>query len=153
MIAGEGSAACGVGRIATRHPRRVSCRRFANPQLCVSVCLIWIRLRFTLAGLSALCESCRRFCIGQCLRQSKPSTAFNESIAAGSFQSLWKQERTIAINRACNAVRDQGVGGSNPLSPTISYQAFSWTLDLDLRRGTPKRAPTRHFRCHSPFPF
>ena len=40
-------------------------------------------------------------------------------------QSLWKPQDSTGFNRLLNLVRDQGVGGSNPLSPTNCFQLLT----------------------------
>src|SRR4029077_1129346 len=44
-------------------------------------------------------------------------------------------------------VRDAGVGGSNPLTPTISYISA-----ISALRGPHAKTPPRHRHLHSPLP-
>jgi hypothetical protein len=46
----------------------------------------------------------------------------------------YKQRISTSFNNRWNLVRDQGVGGSNPLSPTIYFQA-------DTHLPSPKKFP------------
>jgi len=41
------------------------------------------------------------------------------------YQSVRNPRISIDFNRVWNLVRDQGVGGSNPLSPTIYFQQLT----------------------------
>ena len=65
---------------------------------------------------------CRRFCSCQSIRNHQNSTDFNERPATDSISITWKQQNSIDFNRCLNLVRDQGVGGSNPLSPTNLFK-------------------------------
>ena len=51
-------------------------------------------------------------------------------------------------------VRDQGVGGSNPLSPTISNQVLADTRRVGEKQGLPKKDLhwRKRFRCGHEFP-
>ena len=66
---------------------------------------------------------CRRFCDGQTFHVQHESTIFNKERATGSISINYKLQISIDFHNARNLVRDQGVGGSNPLSPTIFFQA------------------------------
>jgi hypothetical protein len=48
----------------------------------------------------------------------------NKETTSASKQSSWGHRISIGLNRVWKAVRDQGVGGSNPLSPTIYVQQY-----------------------------
>jgi len=63
-------------------------------------------------------NKCRRFCSCQSTRLQQRSTDFNKQAAIGSTAITWNQQNSTDFNRVWNLVRDQGVGGSNPLSPT-----------------------------------
>ena len=56
---------------------------------------------------------------------------------SGSKQTPCELHISIAFNKSFNLVRDQGVGGSNPLSPTIIFnnlQSFHLTGKFHCRR-------------------
>src|ERR1041385_9092161 len=63
----------------------------------------------------------REKCDTQSLGLPKSSTAFHERPATGSITATYEQQNPTNSNRPWNLVRDQGVGGSNPLSPTIIF--------------------------------
>ena len=69
---------------------------------------------------------CRRFCSCQSTKIQQRSTAFNEQPATGSTAISWKRKTSTSFNRCWNLVRDQGVGGSNPLSPTICFHSLTF---------------------------
>ena len=46
--------------------------------------------------------------------------AFNEVAATHSIKNSYFNAISTGFNKQLNLVRDQGVGGSNPLSPIIS---------------------------------
>jgi hypothetical protein len=73
---------------------------------------------------------CRRFCSYQSTRVQQKSTSFNGEGVTGSTAITWKQQNSTDFNKAWNLVRDQGVGGSNPLSPTnlFNYLQQRWEL-------------------------
>src|ERR1700680_1987068 len=53
------------------------------------------------------------------------STEFNsahDQRAKSSTSITWKQQISTNLNKCRNLVRDQGVGGSNPLSPTNLFK-------------------------------
>ena len=56
---------------------------------------------------------CRRFCVGQSLKEPQSPTAFNERFATGSITINYEQQNSTEFNRVLNLVRDQEVGGSN----------------------------------------
>lgn len=72
---------------------------------------------------------CSRFRSGQSLEEPRTSTEVNKVAANRSIQSSCGQQISAGFNRLWSAVRDQGVGGLNPLSPTIfkirNLRAFS----------------------------
>ncbi len=68
---------------------------------------------------------CRRFCDGQSFKLQHGSTSFNNERATGSTSINYKLQISTDINNGRNLVRDQGVGGSNPLSPTNLSLAHS----------------------------
>jgi hypothetical protein len=60
---------------------------------------------------------CRQICVGESLRLQQIATAFNERLCNRFNINQLRQQNSTAFNRGQNLVRDQGVGGSNPLSP------------------------------------
>jgi len=61
--------------------------------------------------------SCRRFCCRQSLKE--PGEFSFQREARNRFNiNLLKPQNSTGFNNCWNLVRDQGVGGSNPLSPT-----------------------------------
>src|SRR5579872_1688828 len=80
-----------------------------------------------LAGPRDSKGTCRRFCSCQSLKELQDSAAFNKQPATGSISTSYEQLISASFNKVLNVVRDQGVGGSNPLSPTNVFnklQAF-----------------------------
>ncbi len=61
---------------------------------------------------------CRQICDSESLRLQQIAAAFNERLATGSISISYEQQIPTGFNTRWNLVRDQGVGGSNPLSPT-----------------------------------
>src|SRR5215470_17023759 len=61
-------------------------------------------------------DYCRRFCSCESTRLQQHSIAFNEQPTSGSAAITWKPQNFTSFNSGWNLVRDQGVGGSNPLS-------------------------------------
>jgi len=67
-------------------------------------------------------RDCSRNCNCQSLQEPQTSTDFNDRHATGSISISYKPQTSTGFNSLWNLVRDQGVGGSNPLSPTILNQ-------------------------------
>ena len=67
---------------------------------------------------SGIPVNCRRFCSCQSTLVQQKSTSFNDEGATDTTAITWKQQNSTDFNKGWNLVRDQGVGGSNPLSPT-----------------------------------
>src|SRR5664280_1849009 len=63
-------------------------------------------------------RDCSRNCNCQSLQEPQTSTDFNDRHATGSISISYKPQLSTDFNNLWNLVRDQGVGGSNPLSPT-----------------------------------
>jgi predicted nucleic acid-binding protein len=61
---------------------------------------------------------CSRICGGESIQNRSDSTAFKQQPATGSTPISYGQQNSTNLNKGWNLVRDQGVGGSNPLSPT-----------------------------------
>src|SRR5258708_36256640 len=80
---------------------------------------------------------CRRFCVGQSIRVQQRLTTDEPPAATRSTSITCELHNSIEFNKRWNLVRDQGVGGSNPLSPTNCFQAhkryfwFSAYIDGD----------------------
>ena len=76
---------------------------------------------------------CRRFCSCQSTRVQQKSADFNMQAATGSTSITWNRQNSIDFNKVWNLVRDQGVGGSNPLSPTNCFQSLAPESQLPNR--------------------
>jgi hypothetical protein len=61
---------------------------------------------------------CGRFCGGKSTQKQQISIAFNKERASTSIKISYGPQNSTGFNKHLNRVRDQGVGGSNPLSPT-----------------------------------
>lgn len=55
------------------------------------------------------------------------STAFKTRSVTDSIEITWKQRDSTVFNKGWNLVPDQGVGGSNPLSPTDLFKRINST--------------------------
>ena len=47
-------------------------------------------------------------------------------LASGTIQITWNHRISLDFTKRLNLVRDQGVGGSNPLSPTNIFNNLQW---------------------------
>src|ERR1035437_5004522 len=72
-------------------------------------------------------RDCSRNCNCQSLQEPQTSTDFNDRHATGSISISYKPQLSTDFNNLWNLVRDQGVGGSNPLSPTNYFQPLTPT--------------------------
>src|SRR6266436_6319669 len=72
------------------------------------------------------CE-CRRFCVGRSTPVQQRSTQATSPAATRSTVITCALQNSIAFNNCWNLVRDQGVGGSNPLSPTNLFKHLNVT--------------------------
>src|SRR5262249_46437417 len=70
-------------------------------------------------------KRCRRICSCESTRVQQQSLDFNEQPTTGSTTISYEQQNSTNINTVWNLVRDQGVGGSNPLSPANYHQRKS----------------------------
>jgi hypothetical protein len=61
---------------------------------------------------------CSRFCSGLASKEHRISLDFNKVAAIGTIQITLDHQISTDFTKDWNLVRDQGVGGSNPLSPT-----------------------------------
>ena len=61
---------------------------------------------------------CSRNRSGQSILKRFRTTALNKAAATHSIKSSYFLSVSTCFNKSLNLVRDQGVGGSNPLSPT-----------------------------------
>ena len=68
---------------------------------------------------------CRRFCDSQSFHVQREAITFNQERARGSISIGSELQISTAFHNVPNLVRDQGVGGSNPLSPTNSFPLFT----------------------------
>src|ERR1035437_5571150 len=104
----------------------------------MSICfgnLVFGRTSVFLAGepqyrIRLLCHcfyTSRRNCNCQSLQEPQSSTAFHYWHATGSISISYKPQLSTDFNNLWNLVRDQGVGGSNPLSPTNYFQPLTPT--------------------------
>jgi len=66
-------------------------------------------------------QGCRRFCNAQDIEIQHGSIGFNASVVTDSISITCDPRKSTKFNNLWNLVRDQGVGGSNPLSPTIQF--------------------------------
>jgi len=65
---------------------------------------------------------CRRFCSGRSTEAQQRSTSNKAAAAKPSTPIACGLQNPIDFNMLWNLVRDQGVGGSNPLSPTNPFK-------------------------------
>ncbi len=115
--------------------------------------------------------NCRQNCGGETTQLQQSSPSLKRKRATHSTASTWKQENTTDFNKRRNLVRDQGVGGSNPLAPTNSKWVYircshssqrarrmgeprhQWRWTTPTHRkvrdvwGTRRECPRRHYRC------
>src|SRR5258706_7429500 len=66
-------------------------------------------------------QGCRRYCNGQNIEIQHGTIDFNVSVVTDSISITCDPRKSTKFNNRPNLVRDQGVGGSNPLSPTIQF--------------------------------
>ncbi len=62
-------------------------------------------------------QRCRRFCVGHYIKVQSRSIAIGRGAATHSTLITWHLQDSVEFHNGRNVVRDQGVGGSNPLSP------------------------------------
>jgi hypothetical protein len=120
---------------------------FANPQSDVSCCRVSrrqpgtaVRCVVRWSGRIAMGvyrkrpsfrpHRCSRICSCESLQEPQRATENNEAAATDSVQSICDHQVSTAFNRLWNPVRDQGVGGSNPLSPTIFLYPFRSRIQM-----------------------
>jgi hypothetical protein len=70
---------------------------------------------------------CRRFRSGQSTKVQQRSKRHRKEAATHSTSINCRRQNSIGFNKRWNLVRDQGVGGSNPLSPTNLFKHLSCT--------------------------
>jgi len=85
---------------------------------------------------------CRRFCVGRSTEAQHRSTSHMAVAAMPSTPIICGLQNSIEFNNRRNLVRDQGVGGSNPLSPT--------NLFFDLLEVPPAKVSCYHLPWHPP---
>src|SRR6266436_7981364 len=70
-------------------------------------------------------EKCRRFCSGRSTKAQQRATGCWMLNATRATPITCSLQNSIEFNKRWNLVRDQGVGGSNPLSPTNCFQSLT----------------------------
>jgi hypothetical protein len=80
---------------------------------------------------------CSRNRSGQSTLEPFRTTAFNSMAATHSIESSYFHSISTSINKPLKLVRDQGVGGSNPLSPTILSQLNQYVRRLSRSTNFP----------------
>src|SRR5207245_5768284 len=81
----------------------------------------------SIGSLGVTLVECRRFCVGRSTRVQQRSTQATSPTATRSTAITCARPNSITFNNCWNLVRDQGVGGSNPLSPTIIFKHLNVT--------------------------
>ncbi len=76
----------------------------------------------TVSGEGFTLLGCSRFCVGEGPQKQQTSTTFTKLGVTGSTETSCELQISIGFNKPRNRVRDQGVAGSNPVSPTILFQ-------------------------------
>jgi len=90
----------------------------------------------------ATLSDCGQDCGGQNTRFQQGSPGFKYESATNSTAITSKHENPTDFNKPWNLVRDQGVGGSNPLSPTNAKLAPRSAFTCSQRaRGMDSRRP------------
>src|SRR6266436_4686015 len=87
--------------------------------------------------LSAMKErilDCRRFCSGRSTKAQQRATRCWALTATHAIPITCQLQNSIEFNNHRNLVRDQGVGGSNPLSPTNLFKNLNVTSGIRLQR-------------------
>jgi hypothetical protein len=69
-------------------------------------------------------DGCSRICSCQSIREHCETTTFTIAAANHSITNRWKRSISTDFNSSLKLVRDQGVGGSNPLSPTNNFSTL-----------------------------
>jgi len=69
-------------------------------------------------GISREFRYCSRICNGQSTPEPQGSTGIKERTVKPSIESTYFHPIPTDFHNRSDLVRDQGVGGSNPLSPT-----------------------------------
>ena len=64
---------------------------------------------------------CSRFCSGLASKRHHLSIEFNKAAATRATAITYDHRISTDFTKSKNLVRDQGVGGSNPLAPTIIF--------------------------------
>jgi hypothetical protein len=91
---------------------------------------------------------CRRFCVGRSLRDQQRTIRAIAPATTGSIPIAYGLQNSVEFNNRLNLVRDQGVGGSNPLSPTNLFHAHN---SISVCRGCPL-FPVNSWEFVSEFP-
>ncbi len=82
-------------------------------------------------------DECRRFCVGQSLKAQQRATTCQGEASTHSITISCSLQNSIEFNKRWNLVRDQGVGGSNPLSPTNLFKPLFRRNQRHLHRRPP----------------
>jgi len=72
-------------------------------------------------------RKCRRFRSCKSTRLQQSSTGASAEPQTVQYQSITINKNSTDSNKVWNLVRDQGVGGSNPLSPTNIFKHLNCT--------------------------
>ena len=91
----------------------------------------------TVSGAGFTLSECRRFCSGQSIEAQQRATARQAEVATHSISIPCGLQNSIEFNKRWNLVRDQGVGGSNPLSPTNLFKRIPENLLAVVSLPTP----------------
>ena len=79
---------------------------------------------FRALGKPSISTFCGRFCNGEITQVQQGSISSMASTASHSFATSYEPPKSIGFHSLWNLVRDQGVGGSNPLSPTKVFKGL-----------------------------
>ena len=85
---------------------------------------------------------CSRFCSGRASKLQRSSPRFNNAATTSATAITWNQRISTDFTNVRNLVRDHGVGGSNPLSPTNCFQALA--ASTQSPKPTPWFCPRFH---------
>ena len=77
----------------------------------------------------ARCD-CRRFCAPKASEFNESQQCSTTDVQQVQYQAVGNDKISIDFTKVWNLVRDQGVGGSNPLSPTNLYNATQAISDM-----------------------
>ncbi len=94
-------------------------------------------VRVLLQNLAAIGQlpKCRRFRSGKSLPNPQTSTKLNRATPTRSIESSYFLQISTDFKKRKNLVRDQEVGGSNPLAPTILFNVIEPCRSVDSPYG------------------